>query len=376
MGPFRAREWTWYRLAVIDTLYSAAKPLLFRRDPEAVHDRVIAALGRLSTSKRALGMLERSRPEDDPRLAVTIGGITLPGPVGIAAGLDKNGVAWPALHALGWDSVEVGTITLRPQTGNPRPRVFRLPEDRALINRMGFPGAGADAIAMNLVQRRKQVVPIGCNIGPNRESVEAGLDAVIADCTELTRRFAPLAPYLVVNISSPNTAHLRDLQGVDALRVLLTEVRDAIPDRSQRPLLVKIAPDLTTDEIDGIAGVALETGIAGIIATNTTVARPETLRNQHRTETGGLSGEPLRARSLEVVQQIARSTSGQLPIIAVGGISSGQHAIDAFRAGAWAVQVYTGMIYEGPGLANRIRRDLIGHLDRLGASSLADLRPS
>jgi dihydroorotate dehydrogenase len=298
----------------------------------------------------------------------------LPGPVGIAAGLDKNAVAYPALIALGWDFVEVGTITPEPQPGNPKPRVFRLSDDRALINRMGFPGEGADSIAINLVQRRRSGATIGCNIGPNKASVEASLDAVIADCTHLAARFASLADYLVVNVSSPNTARLRDLQGKDALRLLLTKVKAAIPVARPTPLLVKIAPDLTEVEISDIVSVVLETGLDGIVATNTTIARPPNLRSRGRGETGGLSGRPLRDRSLAVVRQIARETNGSLPVIAVGGISSGGDALAAIRAGASAVQVYTGMIYEGPGLACAIKCELIREMDSTGATTLADLR--
>jgi dihydroorotate dehydrogenase len=294
--------------------------------------------------------------------------------VGIAAGLDKNGVAFPALHALGWDFVEIGTITPNPQPGNSRPRVFRLPEDAALINRMGFPGAGADTISMNIVQRRHSDVPLGCNIGPNKTSVEAGLDAVIEDCRILTRRFASVSDYLVVNISSPNTDHLRDFQATAALRQLLTEVRAALPANQPKPLFVKIAPDLSDDDISAIVNVVLDVGLSGIVATNTTVARPNSLRNPARNETGGLSGRPLRPRSLEVIAHIARESNCAVPVIAVGGISSGADAIASIRAGASAIQVYTGMIYNGPGLAHQIKRELLAEIDRVGATSLADLR--
>jgi len=358
---------------VIDLAYRAAKPLLFRADPERVHDRVISALGLISRSPRALRVLDRFGDKADPRLAIEIAGMRLPGPLGIAAGLDKNGIAFPALHALDWDFVEIGTITPKSQPGNPQPRVFRLPEDQALINRMGFPGTGADAIAMNVVQRRQHEVPIGCNVGPNKASVEAGLDAVIADCRLLVSRFASLATYLVVNISSPNTAKLRDLQGKEALRELLTEVKAAVPTDRPKPLLVKIAPDLSDDEISDVVGVVLDVGLSGIVATNTTIARPETLRSPRKSETGGLSGSPLRSRSLEVIGRIAEESGGALPIMAVGGITSGADAIAALQAGASAVQVYSGMIYEGPGLAKRIKREILAEMDRTGAASLADL---
>jgi len=359
---------------VIDRLYSIARPALFLLDPERIHDGVIAALGRASTSRLALDLIARTAVEADPRLAVAIGGITFPGPVGIAAGLDKNAIAFPALVGLGWDSVEVGTITPRPQPGNPKPRVFRLRDDHALINRLGFPGEGADSIATHLIQRRHSRAVIGCNIGPNKASVDAGLEAVVADCAHLAMRFASLANYLVVNISSPNTAHLRDLQGKGALQVLLTKVNAAIPDRVPISLLVKIAPDLNEAEISDVVSAVLGTGLDGIVATNTTIARPPFLKSRGRGEAGGLSGPPLRERSLRVVRQIAAETDGKLPIIAVGGIASGADALAAIRAGAWLVQAYTGLIYEGPGLAARIKRELSRELDRTGASTLDELR--
>ena len=214
-----------------------------------------------------------------------------------------------------------------PNPGNSRPRVFRLTDNRALINRMGFPGAGVDAVAMNLVMRRKRPATIGINIGPNKESVEAGLEAVIADCQDLVRRLASLCTYLVLNVSSPNTAKLRDLQGKAALAELLTAVRSSLPPSNPTPLFVKIAPDLTPPEIDDIIDVVLATGLSGVVATNTTSARPPFLKGKWRNEIGGLSGEPLRTRSLDVIRQIATATKGTLPIIGVGGIASGADAL-------------------------------------------------
>jgi dihydroorotate dehydrogenase len=239
---------------------------------------------------------------------------------------------------------------------------------------MGFPGTGADAIAMNIVQRRQRRAPIGCNIGPNKASVEAGLDAVIADCRLLVSRFASLATYLVVNISSPNTANLRDLQGKAALQELLTEVRAAIPSDRPKPLFVKIAPDLSDAEISDVVGVVIDVGLSGIVATNTTITRPETLRSPRRSEIGGLSGAPLRARSLEVIARIATESGGKLPIMAAGGMASGADAVAALRAGASAVQIYTGMIYGGPGLARNIKREILAEMERISAQSLADFR--
>jgi len=359
---------------VIDALYRLAKPALFQLDPETVHDRTIAALGRMGTSSNALALLGRGADPVDPRLAVSFAGVTLPGPIGIAAGLDKNGIAYPALAAMGWDSIEIGTVTRLPQPGNSKPRIFRLTDNRALINRMGFPGAGVDAVAMNLIMRRKRPATIGINIGPNKGSVEAGLDAVIADCQDLVRRLSSLCTYLVLNVSSPNTARLRNLQGKAALAELLTAVRSSSPRSHATPLLVKIAPDLTPSEIDDIIDVVLETGLEGVIATNTTTARPPILQGKWCNETGGLSGEPLRSRSLDVIRQIAIATKGTLPIIGVGGIASGTDALAVLRAGAWSTQSYTGMIYQGPGLARAIKRSLSAELDRTGMTSLKELR--
>jgi dihydroorotate dehydrogenase len=361
---------------VIDLAYRLVQPVLFRRDPEAVHNRVISTLAAISKYPLATALLAARRPHTDPRLAVEIAGLALPGPVGIAAGLDKNGVAYPALHALGWDFVEVGTITPEPQPGNPQPRVFRLPEDSALINRMGFPSAGANAVAGNLARRSFANVPIGCNVGPNKSSVEAGLQAVIADLTGLVARFAPAADYLVINISSPNTARLRELQGKVALQTLLTEVAAANPPDSQRPLFVKIAPDLSDREIADVVEVVQRTGLSGIVATNTSTIRPPSLRSALSIESGGLSGSPLLARAQEVVSRIAQQSGGEVPVIAVGGIASGRDALSMIRAGASAIQIYTASLYRGPGLANQIKRELLSELDRFSAASLDELRRS
>jgi dihydroorotate dehydrogenase len=239
---------------------------------------------------------------------------------------------------------------------------------------MGFPGAGVDAVAMNLIMRRKRPATIGINIGPNKTSVEAGLDAVIADCHDLVRRLASLCTYLVLNVSSPNTAKLRDLQAKAALGELLAAVQSSLPPSHPTPLFVKIAPDLAPSAIDDIIDMVLETGLSGVIATNTTSARPPFLKGKWRNESGGLSGEPLRTTSLDVIRQIATATKGTLPIIGVGGIASGADALAALRAGAWCTQTYTGMIYQGPGLARAIKRSLSAELDRSGMASLKELR--
>ena len=363
---------------ILDSVYLLAKPLLFRLDAETVHDSVVRLLGLAGRAEPATGLLRRLTPATrDPRLATEAFGKTLHGPIGIAAGLDKNAVAAPALVALGFDAIEVGTVTLRPQAGNERPRVFRLPEDGALINRMGFPGQGADRIEPRLrAMRRPEGTLLGVNIGPNKDRVSQGLDAVVEDCAELLCRLGPLADYAVINVSSPNTARLRELQGRDALAALLRRVQTEVKDPPATPLLIKIAPDMSGRELDEAAEVALETGLAGIVATNTTVERPDSLRGRHREETGGLSGRPLAERSREVVRRIYHRTDGRLPIITAGGITSGTDAVAAVAAGATLVQVYTGFIYRGPGMAAAVKREMLAELDRRGAGSLDAVRGS
>ena len=356
----------------MDLAYRAAKPLLFRLDAETVHDRVMAGLTVASRSPRIVGLLANPEDAPDPRLTVDLAGVPLRHPVGVAAGLDKNGVAVPALATLGFSHVEVGTITPLPQSGNDRPRVFRLTEDAGLINRMGFPGHGLDAVERNLRRLRGNRTVVGCNIGPNKTSVEAGRAG--EDLAILSRRLSPLATYLAVNVSSPNTARLRELQGPQALRALLDEVTAARPDDSRPPVFVKIAPDLSERELDEVVATAQEAGIAGILATNTTLDRPSSLRSRHGAETGGLSGRPLRDRSLDVVRHLARRSDRSLAIVAVGGIATGRDVVDAVAAGATAAQVYTAFIYRGPGLAGALRREMLDELNRRGARSIDAVR--
>ena len=332
----------------------------------------MAGLALASRWPRLTGLISDGDGAPDPRLAVTAGGFEVPHPVGVAAGLDKNGVAIRALYSLGFAFVEVGTITPLPQAGNARPRVFRVTEDKGLINRMGFPGLGLDDIERNLRRQLATGCIAGCNIGPNKASVEAGRAG--DDIALLSRRLSPIAAYLAVNVSSPNTARLRELQGARALRALLDEVRAAQPHDAKPPILVKIAPDLSERELDEIVATAQDAGIAGIIATNTTLDRPSSLRSRHRTETGGLSGRPLRERSLDVVRHLSRRSDGALGIVAVGGIATGRDVVDAVAAGATLAQVYTAFIYRGPGLAGALRREMLDELDRRGVASMDALR--
>lgn len=353
----------------------AVFPFLSRFDPEDVHDRTLGMLASLSRLRPIHPLLRGLFAASDARLRCQVLGVDLPNPLGVAAGLDKNGRAAEALLQMGWGHVEVGTVTPLPQPGNPRPRVFRLRQNQALINRMGFPGVGADAVAETLGFRRPADGVVGVNIGANKRSVDAGTAA--ADYVSALKSCYEIAAYLTLNVSSPNTARLRELQGKQALGALIGEVvaaRDAQPMR--KPLLVKLAPDLLPAEIDDIVDVCLDGGIDGIVAANTTIGRPPTLQAPAATETGGLSGLPLRDRATDIVRYIYRSTEGHIPIVGVGGIFTAEDAFARLAAGASLVQVYTGFIYEGPTLARRINRGLLRLMQQHGFASIAEVSGS
>jgi len=354
------------------TPYSIVRPLLYKVDAESMHNAGLSGLAFISRSRPLTRAIERFYRFDDERLNVNLFGETFESPVGVAAGLDKNGVAVPVLIALGFSFVEIGTVTPVSQPGNSKPRVFRLAEDEAIVNRMGFPGAGVDRVESNLARCGSRLGNLGVNIGPNKASVIAG--TADQDCVAVLKRLHDFAAYLVVNVSSPNTAELRKLQGKEALRELLERVIEARPAANPKPVLVKISPDMTDRELDDVLSVATDVGLDGIVATNTTIGRPSTLRGRNQNEIGGLSGRPLRTRALEVVRRIARETEGGLPIIAVGGIFTGADAIESIRAGASLVQTYTGFIYRGPATARLIKQEMCRELDRFGASSLDDIR--
>jgi len=336
-------------------------PLLRLLDPEVAHGLTLRALAR--------GFGPRGDAPDDPILAVTLWGRGFPNPIGLAAGFDKNAAAVGPLFGLGFGFLEVGTITPRPQPGNPKPRVFRLPEDGAVINRLGFAGEGAEAAARRLARWRADGGGIvGVNLGRNRDSADAA-----ADYAEGARALAAHGDYLVVNVSSPNTPGLRALQGRAELERLIPAVRAALAEArpgGAPPLLVKVAPDLAADDLADIAAVALEHGIDGLIATNTTVARPPDLKGRHRGEAGGLSGRPLFALSTRVLAELGRLTAGRVPLIGVGGVASGAEAYAKIRAGASLVQLYTGLIYQGPALVPRIKAELAALLRRDGFASV------
>ena len=342
-------------------LYAAVRPLLWRLDAETAHGLTVRAL--------KAGLVPAPAPFDDDSLRISLWGLDFPNVVGLAAGFDKNAVTVDAMARLGFGFVEVGTVTPRPQPGNPRPRLFRLPADRAVVNRMGFNNDGAAAVAARLAHRRPAPrVAVGVNLGKNKTSAVAATDYASGIAA-----LAGVADYLVVNVSSPNTPGLRALQGRAELTDLLDAALTARAGAERHPpLLLKIAPDLTDDDKRDIAEVALATGIDGLIATNTTIARPPSLTDRHRDEAGGLSGHPLREMATRVLAEMYHLTGGRLPLIGVGGIESGADAYARIRAGASLVQLYTALVYEGPGLVNRLKRELAGCLRTDGFASVAD----
>ena len=331
-------------------MYSLLRPLLFRLDPETSHALTLYAL----RSTQYLPFLEQIYKV--PSKPVQAFGLTFKNPIGLAAGYDKDGVAVRGLAALGFGHVEVGTVTPKPQAGNPRPRVFRLAEDEAVINRMGFPSRGAEFVRkqLSVISDRSSVV-VGVNLGKNKDTP---LEEAARDYVELMKVFAPLADYLTINISSPNTVGLRRLQSREMLKNLLSQIdleRETWD--LKRPILVKISPDLSDEELDDVIGVILDKKMDGIIATNTTLSR-EGLRSNLKGEIGGLSGSPLKGRSEAVLSRVVKLANGRVPIISVGGIASPDDAKKRLALGASLVQVYTGLIYRGPGLVREILKSL------------------
>ena len=339
-------------------LESLGLGLMHRVDPERAHGLALKAL----TS----GLAPLPGPVTSPRLACTLAGMPLLNPVGLAAGFDKNATAVAQLSRAGFGFLEVGAATPLPQPGNPKPRLFRLAEDRAAINRFGFNNDGMEAIAARLAARNRGPVPVGLNLGANKTS-----DNRAADFARVLAACGPHVDFATVNVSSPNTEKLRDLQGPAALSALLDGVMQARADLSRPiPVFLKIAPDLTPDDLAQIAEVALASGISGIIATNTTLSR-EGLKSASRSEAGGLSGAPLFEKSTRVLAQLSQLTHGLLPLIGVGGIGSAEDAYQKIRAGASAVQIYTAMVYRGISLVPQIARGLDALLARDGFATVA-----
>ncbi len=329
-------------------------------DPETAHRLAI----------RALQMTPLPAPgADDPILKTTIAGLEMSNPVGLAAGLDKNGEALEGLSRLGFGAVECGSVTPRAQPGNPKPRLFRLAEDRAIINRMGFNNEGLEPFAARLARRPTRTA-IGANLGANKDTEDKAADYVIG-----LKKLAGLADYFTVNISSPNTPGLRALQGREALDDLLGRIHEARP-ADGAPVFLKIAPDLIGEEIGMIVEASIAHRIDALIVSNTTLERPASLRSAYKGEAGGLSGAPLKPFAQKALEAAAEAAGGRLPLIAVGGIADGADAYARIRAGASAVQVYSALIYEGPGMVGRIKRDLAARLRADGFASMAEATAS
>lgn len=339
------------------------RPLLFRLDAEEAHVRVLDLLAR---ARPLAPWLHGLGGEPDPRLRTRLLGLDFAHPVGLAAGLDKHGQAAHAWRWLGLSFAEIGTVTPQPQPGNPRPRLFRLVQDQGIINRMGFNSLGAQAVGRNLLAAGPVGIPLGVNVGKNKDTPN---ERAVDDYVAAIETLRGVADYLVVNLSSPNTPDLRALQQPVHVRSL---VRQGVAAAGQVPVLVKVAPDFATGELEASVDAALEGGAAGILACNTTLARPPALRSPNANETGGLSGQPLRDLATATVRRVRARTQGRVPIVGIGGIASAQDAYDKVLAGADLVQVYTGLVFHGPGLIPRIRTGLADLLARDGFRSVAE----
>lgn len=344
-------------------LHDVVTAALRTLDPERAHEAALAGL--------KLGLGPRGRADRWPRLKTTVAGLALPNPIGLAAGFDKNAEAPDALLAAGFGFVECGTVTPRAQPGNPRPRLFRLSEDRAVINRLGFNNEGLAAFTARLSARAQRKGVVGANVGANRDSDDRAGDYVIGMQTVWAH-----CAYVTANISSPNTPGLRGLQERGALEDLLGRLRDARAPletaHGKRPLFLKVAPDLDDVAVRDIAELALAYDLDALIVSNTTLARPEHLTSEHRDEAGGLSGAPLFRPSTKILRAFAQALGGRLPLIGVGGVSDGATALAKLKAGASAVQLYSAMAYEGPGLVLRIARELDALLEAEGFASVAE----
>lgn len=342
-----------------DAAYGLVRPVVHATDGEAAHNLTLAALQPLPRARRAL---------TSPVLATELAGLHFPNPVGLAPGFDKDARVAHAMPHFGFGFVEVGTLTPLPQDGNPRPRLFRLVEDRAVVNRMGFNNGGqakaADRIAC--LRRYGLPVPLGINIGANKDSADR-----IADYAKGTAAMAPLSDYLTVNISSPNTPGLRALQDRGALEALLDGVAAAQPAGAAKPVFLKVAPDLEPADIDDIVAVAIDKRLAAIIVSNTTITRPP-LASRHADEAGGLSGAPLHDLALQRLRDFRRASGGAVPLIGVGGIANADQAWARIRAGASLIQIYSAMVFEGPGLAARIAHGLEDRAARDGFARVSD----
>ena len=345
-------------------IYDAVRRVLFQAPPERIHTLVFAALRGATATEAARRGLRSALAPRDPILASTVFGVRFPAPLGLAAGFDKDGLGLQAWGPLGFGYAEIGTVTAQPQPGNPEPRLFRLPNDRGLLNRMGFNNAGAGQLALRLARHHPDV-PIGVNIGKSKITQP---ERAAEDYAESARLLGPLAAYLVVNVSSPNTPGLRDLQAVDSLRPILA----AVLAETSTPVLVKIAPDLSDADVDSVADLAVELGLAGIVATNTTVSRTG-LTTPHVDDLGpgGVSGPPVARRALEVLRRLYARVGGKLVLIGVGGIETADDAWERIVAGASLLQGYTGFVYGGGLWAKHIHDGLAARLHAGGYPSLS-----
>jgi dihydroorotate dehydrogenase len=344
----------------VSLVQDAAARALHALDPETAHGVAVKAL--------KLGLGPHAPRPDDPSLAISLAGLKLPACIGLAAGFDKNAEAPDAMLAAGFGFVECGTVTPLAQVGNPRPRLFRLTEDRAVINRLGFNNQGLEAFAARLERRKGRAGVVGANIGANKDATDR-----IADYVTGLQRLWGLADYFTANISSPNTPGLRDLQSGPALDELLgrlAEARAGLDGR--RPLFLKVAPDLNDDQIETICEALVRHGLDGAIVGNTTLSRPDSLRSAHKGEAGGLSGRPLMALSTAILKRFNEAAAGRFALIGAGGVAGGADAYAKIRAGACAVQLYSALVYEGPGLVRRLKRDLAGRLRADGFQSVAE----
>ncbi len=337
-------------------LYPLIRPLAFAFDAETAHRLTI----------KALKLMPARRPPDLPEsLRTRVAGIDFPTPIGLAAGFDKDAEVPEQMLSLGFGFVEIGTVTPRPQRGNDKPRLFRLRKDRAVINRMGFNNSGQPSAYGRLLECMHLPGIVGVNIGANKDSADR-----IADYASGVRAMAPVARYVTINVSSPNTPGLRQLQDEGALKALLSAVNEARP-KNGPPIFLKVAPDLGEGEPDQIVRVAIQHGADAIIIGNTTLSRPQ-LKSRHAGEQGGLSGMPLKSLALKALRDFRAASGGEIPLIGVGGIASADDAWERIRAGASLVQLYTAMVYEGPGIARRIARGLAQRLKREGYANIAE----
>jgi dihydroorotate dehydrogenase len=354
-------------------LYEVARPILFRFDPERVHEFAIRRLEAAARSPRLTKALRSRYFQEHPKLAQEVWGIRFPNPVGMAAGFDKNARLVNVLPHLGFGFVEVGTVTSEPQSGNPKPRMFRLAKDNALINRLGFNNDGAEAVAARLARSGPTMVPIAVSVGKARKVPNA---EATADYLYTFEKTWPYGNLFVVNVSSPNTPGLRDLQSPEYVQELIRALRQKNADLARaaagkpKPLLVKLSPDLAPKTLEGILEVAKTERLDGIIATNTTTSRAGLQKDIQ--QEGGLSGAPLRDRSTRMIREIARATEGRIPIVGVGGVFTAEHAFEKIQAGASLVQLYTGFIYGGPSTPSDICEGLVELLDEGGYAHLAD----